>query len=159
MKITVQSLMGHVGTMGRQAKPVELKDMRREIAGFARLMNTYDIAELELEIEGLTMKLRKQVNVSPSLRAGVEAEAISKDNCLTITAPMVGTFYRAPAPDEEPYISVGDTILPGQTVCIIEAMKIMNEIQSEVKGRVVEILIENAEPVEYGQPLFILETS
>lgn len=158
MKITVQSLMGHVGTMGRQAKPVELKDMRREIAGFARLMNTYDIAELELEIEGLTMKLRKQVNVSPSLRAGVEAEAISKDNCLTITAPMVGTFYRAPAPDEEPYISVGDTILPGQTVCIIEAMKIMNEIQSEVKGRVVEILIENAEPVEYGQPLFILET-
>lgn len=159
MKITVQSLMGHVGTMGRQAKPVELKDMRREIAGFARLMNTYDIAELELEIEGLTMKLRKQVNVSPSLRAGVEAEAISKDNRLTITAPMVGTFYRAPAPDEEPYISVGDTILPGQTVCIIEAMKIMNEIQSEVKGRVVEILIENAEPVEYGQPLFILETS
>ena len=159
MKITVQSLMGHVGTMGRQAKPVELKDIRREVAGFARLMNTYDIAELELEIEGLTMKLRKQVNVSPSLRAGVEAEAISKDNCLTITAPMVGTFYRAPAPDEEPYISVGDTILPGQTVCIIEAMKIMNEIQSEVKGRVVEILIENAEPVEYGQPLFILETS
>ena len=68
-------------------------------------------------------------------------------------------MYKRQAPDEEPYISVGDTILPGQTVCIIEAMKIMNEIQSEVKGRVVEILIENAEPVEYGQPLFILETS
>ncbi len=122
--------MGHVGTMGRQAKQVELKDMRREGAGFARLMNTYDIAEVELEIEGLTMKLRKQVNASPSRRVGVEAEAISKDSRLTITAPMVGTFYRAPAPDEEPYISVGDTILPGQTVCIIEAMKIMNEMET-----------------------------
>jgi biotin carboxyl carrier protein len=144
--------------MGRQAKQVELKDIRREVAGFARLMNTYDIAELELEVEGLAIKLRKQVNAIPSHRAGVEAETISKDSHLTITAPMVGTFYRAPAPDEEPYISVGDTILPGQTVCIIEAMKIMNEIQSEVKGRVVEILVDNAEPVEYGQPLFTLET-
>ena len=104
--------MGHVGTMGRQAKQVELKDMRREVAGFARLMNTYDIAELELEVEGLTMKLRKQVNASPARTVGVEAEAVSKDSRLTITAPMVGTFYRAPAPDEEPYISVGDTILP-----------------------------------------------
>jgi len=150
--------MGHVGTIGRRAKQVELKDLRREVAGFAKIMKTYDIAEMELKTEGLTMKLRKQTNTSPPCKIGVEAEAISEDSRLTITAPMVGTFYRAPAPDEEPYISAGDTIVPGQTVCIIEAMKIMNEIQSEVKGRVVEILIENAEPVEYGQPLFILET-
>jgi biotin carboxyl carrier protein len=150
--------MGHVGTTGRQAKQVELKDLRREVAGFARIMSTYDIAEIELDIEGLAMKLRRETNASPLRRVGVEAEAISEDSRITITAPMVGTFYRAPAPDEAPYISIGDTVLPGQTVCIIEAMKIMNEIQSEVKGRVVEILTENAEPVEYGQPLFILET-
>lgn len=128
------------------------------MAGFAKLMNTYDISELELELEGLTMKLKKQAGVSRPVIAEVEAKEAREDNLLTITAPMVGTFYRAPAPDEQPYISVGDVVMPGQTVCVIEAMKIMNEIQSEVQGKVVEILVDNAEPVEYGQPLFILET-
>ncbi len=137
---------------------MELKDLRREIAGFARIMNTHDITELELEIEGLQVRLSREGHTSPTRRVGVGAEVVSEDNRITITAPMVGTFYRAPAPDEEPYISIGDTVLPGQTVCIIEAMKIMNEIQSEIRGKVVEILTENAEPVEYGQPLFILET-
>ncbi|HEY8417672.1 MAG TPA: acetyl-CoA carboxylase biotin carboxyl carrier protein, partial [Limnochordales bacterium] len=79
------------------------------------------------------------------------------DRYVQITAPMVGTFYRAPAPDAEPYVKVGDVVEVGQTLCIIEAMKLMNEIESEVRGRVVEILVENAEPVEYGQPLFVLE--
>jgi biotin carboxyl carrier protein len=143
---------------GKAGKKVELKDLRREVSGFARIMTSYDIAELELEMEGLTVRLRRETDVSSPHKVGVGAEAPSEDNRIIITAPMVGTFYRAPAPDEEPYISAGGTVLPGQTVCIIEAMKIMNEIQSEVKGRVIEILVENAEPVEYGQPLFILET-
>ncbi|MEM8614776.1 MAG: acetyl-CoA carboxylase biotin carboxyl carrier protein, partial [Cyanobacteria bacterium P01_H01_bin.105] len=70
-----------------------------------------------------------------------------------ITSPMVGTFYRSPAPDESPFVDAGDRIKPGQTVCIIEAMKLMNELEAEVSGEIVEILVQNAEPVEFGQPL------
>ncbi len=72
---------------------------------------------------------------------------------VEITSPMVGTFYRAPAPDEPPFVDNGERIAKGQTVCIIEAMKLMNEIEAEVSGQVVDILVENAEPVEYGQVL------
>lgn len=72
---------------------------------------------------------------------------------VELTSPMVGTFYRSPSPSEPPFAEVGDRIKTGQTVCIIEAMKLMNEIEAEVSGQVVEILVQNAEPVEYGQPL------
>ncbi|MBE9178212.1 acetyl-CoA carboxylase biotin carboxyl carrier protein [Oculatella sp. LEGE 06141] len=75
------------------------------------------------------------------------------ERLLTITSPMVGTFYRSPAPDEPPFVEVGDRIRSGQTVCIIEAMKLMNEIEAEVSGEVVDVLVENGEPVEYGQVL------
>ncbi|MDJ1183128.1 acetyl-CoA carboxylase biotin carboxyl carrier protein [Roseofilum casamattae] len=78
---------------------------------------------------------------------------------LEIKSPMVGTFYRAPAPDEAPFTSVGDRIQLGDTVCIIEAMKLMNELEAEVAGEVVEILVENAEPVEYGQVLMRVKAS
>ncbi|MEL6381381.1 MAG: acetyl-CoA carboxylase biotin carboxyl carrier protein [Cyanobacteria bacterium J06626_18] len=74
-------------------------------------------------------------------------------NLLEITSPMVGTFYRSPAPEEPAFVGVGDRIQSGQTVCIIEAMKLMNELESEVSGEIVEILVDNAEPVEFGQPL------
>jgi acetyl-CoA carboxylase biotin carboxyl carrier protein len=74
-----------------------------------------------------------------------------------ITSPMVGVFYRAPAPDAPPFVAVGDVVEPGQTVCIVEAMKLMNEIEAERRGRVVRILVENEDPVEYGQPLFVLQ--
>jgi acetyl-CoA carboxylase biotin carboxyl carrier protein len=70
---------------------------------------------------------------------------------------MVGTFYRAPAPDADPYVEMGDMVEVGQTVCIVEAMKLMNEIESEVRGRIVQILVENAHPVEFGQTLYLLE--
>lgn len=76
---------------------------------------------------------------------------------LTINAPMVGTFYRAPSPDAPPFADVGEVVKPGQTVCIIEAMKLMNELETEVGGRVARFLVENGEPVEYGQPLIELE--
>lgn len=72
---------------------------------------------------------------------------------VEITSPMVGTFYRAPAPDESPFVTVGDRVGIGQTVCIIEAMKLMNEIEAEVSGQIMEIMVENSEPVEYGQVL------
>lgn len=84
--------------------------------------------------------------------AGEEEEADS--GLVEITSPMVGTFYRAPAPEAPPYVEVGSRVTSGQTLCILEAMKLMNELESEVEGVVREVLVENAEPVEYGQVLF-----
>ncbi len=78
-------------------------------------------------------------------------------NVVEVRSPMVGTFYRAPAPDADPYVEIGDTVKPGQTLCIIEAMKLMNEIQSEFSGRITKIVVENAQPVEFDQVLFLIE--
>jgi acetyl-CoA carboxylase biotin carboxyl carrier protein len=91
---------------------------------------------------------------APPAASSVPAKA---ETHVAITSPMVGTFYRAPAPDADPYVEIGDALEVGQTVCIIEAMKLMNEIESEVRGRVVQILAENAQPVEFGQKLFLVE--
>jgi len=75
-----------------------------------------------------------------------------------VKSPMVGTFYRAPSPDDTPYVEVGDQVRVGQTICIIEAMKLMNELEAEISGQVMEILVENGEPIEYGQPLMRINT-
>jgi acetyl-CoA carboxylase biotin carboxyl carrier protein len=88
-----------------------------------------------------------------------ETAAPETDGLLEITSPMVGTFYRAPAPDAPPYVEVGTKVSQGQTLCILEAMKLMNELEAEVAGEVREILVENAEPVEYGQVLFRIDPS
>ncbi len=79
------------------------------------------------------------------------------DNLITIKSPMIGTFYRSPSPDKPLFVNVGDEIKPGKPVCIIEAMKLFNEIESEISGRIVKILVDNATPVEYDQPLFLVE--
>ena len=81
------------------------------------------------------------------------------ENQFLVTSPIVGTFYRAPSPESPPYVEVGSTVTKGAVMCIVEAMKIMNEIESEVSGKVSSILVENAQPVEYGQPLFIIDLS
>lgn len=86
-----------------------------------------------------------------------EAEEVGKD-LFEVESPMVGTFYRAPAPDAPPYVDVGDRVGQGQTLCILEAMKLMNELESEVAGEIREICVQNAEPVEYGQVLFRIDT-
>ncbi len=86
-------------------------------------------------------------------QVSVNAPLVIDQKFLEVSSPMVGTFYRAPAPGEAPFVEVGDRIRSGQTVCIIEAMKLMNEIEAEVSGQVMEILLQNGEPVEYGQPL------
>jgi acetyl-CoA carboxylase biotin carboxyl carrier protein len=78
-------------------------------------------------------------------------------NAVTIKSPMIGTFYRSPSPDKPSFINVGDEVEPGKVVCIIEAMKLFNEIESEVKGRIIKVLVEDASPVEYDQPLFQVE--
>ncbi|MBD2667050.1 acetyl-CoA carboxylase biotin carboxyl carrier protein [Richelia sinica] len=85
--------------------------------------------------------------------APVNAPSPIEQRWVQVQSPMVGTFYRAPAPGEAPFVEVGDRVKAGQTVCIIEAMKLMNEIEAEVSGQVMEILVQNGEPVEYGQPL------
>lgn len=82
---------------------------------------------------------------------------VTGESSVTISSPMVGTFYRAPSPDAKPYVEIGIVVEKGDVVCIIEAMKMMNEIQAETRGRVSKILIENGQPVEYEQPLFLLE--
>ncbi len=89
--------------------------------------------------------------------AGGSTDAAPASNTVTIKSPMIGTFYRRPSPDKPNFIEVGDDVAPGKVVCIIEAMKLFNEIESEVKGKIVKILVEDASPVEYDQPLFLVE--
>jgi len=94
---------------------------------------------------------------TPPAAAPQAAAAPETAGLHEVTSPMVGTFYRAPAPDADPYVEVGDRVRAGQTLCILEAMKLMNELETEVGGIVKEIAVENAEPVEYGQVLFRIE--
>jgi len=147
----------------------------KEIKELINLMNENDLAELEIEREGAKIRIRKSssgkfeaITEGPSMpriiqtvKVDQEPEAkkgpLPEKNLLAIKAPMVGTFYRAPSPDAKPYIEIGRPIEVGQVVCVIEAMKLMNEIKSEVNGKVVEVLVENANPVEYGQALFMVE--
>ncbi|MEO0294065.1 MAG: acetyl-CoA carboxylase biotin carboxyl carrier protein [candidate division WOR-3 bacterium] len=97
-------------------------------------------------------KEEKKVEEKP-----IKEEVIKEDKDLhIIRSPMVGTFYQAPSPDAPPYVEVGDVVKKGDVVCIIEAMKIMNEIESDVRGEIVEILVSNEQPVEYNQPLFVV---
>jgi oxaloacetate decarboxylase alpha subunit len=145
----------------------------KEIKELIALMNENELMELEIERDGMKIRLRKLS--SGKIESFTEGHAALKDaqsvkpeekasdpakqahNFTAIKAPMVGTFYRSPGPDTKPYVEVGQTVEVGQVVCIIEAMKLMNEIKSEVKGKVVEILVENARSVEYGQALFMVE--
>jgi len=157
---------------------MRLEEVRRLI----RLVEESDIDELDVWRWWGRIRIRKQgaVETIPPPRfaaqpeappafvpppvpaqapAGDAAAAEAAARLVPIQSPMVGTFSRAPAPDAEPYVSVGSRVEPGQTVCIIEAMKLMNEIQSEVRGTVAQVLLENSEPVEFGQPLFLIEKS
>ena len=138
-----------------------------KIKEIIQLMNQEDLAEVEIEEEGQRIKLRKKeghilkqefTSVAENTSKASETEEVEKDT-FYIKAPMVGTFYRAPAPDAAPFVEVGDDLNSGDTVCIIEAMKLMNEIKSEFKGKVVEILVENGDPVDYGQALFKIKSA
>ena len=93
----------------------------------------------------------------PAAAPAQQAAASAPSRGKTVKSPMVGTLYRAPNPEADPFVTVGSTVKVGDTLCIIEAMKLMNEIESEFAGTVVEILVENGQPIEYGQPLFVIE--
>ncbi len=96
---------------------------------------------------------------NPTAPPALATETAVGRNVRQVRSPMVGTFYAAPSPDAEPYVQVGDIVHKGQVLCIIEAMKLMNEIESEYAGRIVEVLVENAQPVEFDQPLFTIEVA
>lgn len=150
----------------------------KEIKEMIILMNENNLSELEIEKEGMRVKLKKgplssapeglpapifieREKIPPSEARIPESgpkEASPGKNKNEIKSPMVGTFYRAPSPEAPPFVQANQEIEPGQVICIIEAMKLMNEIKSEVKGKILEILVDNAEPVEFGQPLFLIET-
>ena len=94
---------------------------------------------------------------APAAPAAPAAAAPVADNLYTVKSPMIGTFYRAAGPDKDNFVEIGSEIAPGKTLCMIEAMKLFNEIDSEVSGKIVQILVENASPVEFDQPLFVVE--
>lgn len=145
----------------------------KEIKEMIALMNENNLLELEIEKEGMRIRLKKeslssqesakngslpQFSVTQEAASSPQAkkeEAASK--LIEIKAPMVGTFYRSPSPESPPFVEVGQNIDIGQVVCILEAMKLMNEIKSEVRGKIVEALIENGHPIEFGQALFMIE--
>jgi len=138
----------------------------KEIKEMIKIMNENGLAEFEIEKEGLRLRLKKEGRgevVTHVERVAPEAKEVptvlreTPSNLVEIKAPMVGTFYRAPAPNAPPFVETGSMVAKDQVVCIIEAMKLMNEIKSEVKGKIAEILVENGEPVEFGQVLFLVE--
>jgi len=133
------------------------------------LVEKRDIQELEVQEGELKIRINKgksqeftpgiiQVpSLSKQEKPLISEEKKETSNFTAIKASMVGTFYRAPAPGAPPYVEVGDTISPGKVVCVIEAMKVMNEIESEVSGRIVKVLVEKEKSVEFGQELFLVE--
>jgi acetyl-CoA carboxylase biotin carboxyl carrier protein len=150
----------------------------KQIQELVKLINKTSIGEITIEEDGtrITIKQKKDPSqkiytnaAAPSAPAPVAtapaapapapaAPAAPKaDNLITIKSPMIGTFYRQAGPGKPLFVSVGDEVTPGKVVCIIEAMKLFNEIESEVKGKIVKILVEDASPVEYDQPLFLVE--
>lgn len=150
---------------------IDLKQLRE----LMRSLKQFDIHELEIEKDGERVYLRRgpeqgaapmmpmhlaSVPPPPPVPSGLPATgaapsvAANDPNVVAITSPFVGTFYRQPSPDAKPFVDVGTDIRPGQVLCIVEAMKLMNEIESEIAGTIVEVLVENGKAVEYGEPLF-----
>lgn len=154
----------------------------KQIHELIKLVNKSNIGELSIEQEGFKISIKQkkeptqhfgsslvqQIPQVPQLIQQAQAapaktnesktaESPKTENLLTIKSPMIGTFYRQAGPDKPIFVSVGDEVKVGQVVCIIEAMKLFNEIESEVSGKIVKVLVEDASPVEFDQPLFLVE--
>lgn len=144
----------------------------KEIKEMIDLMNKNNLNELELEKDGMKIRLKKTAGgisqqilderltvqqTLPKEKPWVPAPEAKPKKTVEIKAPMVGTFYRSPSPEAPPFVDIGGNVQPGQVICIIEAMKLMNEIKSDFKGKIVDILVENGSPIEFGQVLFLIE--
>ncbi len=156
---------------GGRGSGMELRDIKALIA----LMRENGLLELEVEDKKGKIRLVRMADSSaapaprpvvparpaPSRTSATAAETAAVElaaNQTLLRSPMVGTFYRSPSPDAPPFVQEGDMVQKGQALCIVEAMKMMNEIESEVAGRVIKILVENGQPIEYDQPLMVIET-
>ena len=137
-----------------------------------QILKETDITELQVEKEGIKIKIKREKHYGhfePSHQVMVErkavreesaapaAEAVPDKKLLTVASPIVGTFYRAPSPEASAFGEVGTRVRKGQVLCIVEAMKLMNEIESDADGIIAKIMVENAHPVEYGEPLFLID--
>jgi acetyl-CoA carboxylase biotin carboxyl carrier protein len=146
----IQDLIRFVSKSGVNEVSIEQKDFKITIKTNEAVVHT-------------AMPVQQHVIAAPVAAAvaappvATEAVAAPASNYITIKSPMIGTFYRSATPEKPIYVNVGDEIKPGSIVCIIEAMKLFNEIESEVSGRIVKVLVDNASPVEYDQPLFLVE--
>jgi len=145
----------------------------KEIKEMVNLMNENALMELEIEKDGMRIRLKKtppgqeafsgpviverERVADPQAKQSREPAKEAAGKSVEIRSPMVGTFYRAPSPEAPAYVEAGQNVEPGQVICIIEAMKLMNEIKAEVKGKILEVLVDNAEPIEFGQPMFLIE--
>ncbi len=156
------------GRSSRRAGKLDLGELRRLVL----LMRANDLSEVEIEEEGKRVRVVRGLSgyvaaapsaawpapssASPPAAPGPAAAEPKEKRGIEIPSPMVGTFYRSPSPDASPFVEVGDRITKDTTVCIVEAMKVMNEIKAEAEGEILEILVQNGEPVEFGQPLFLV---
>jgi len=142
---------------------MELEDLKDLI----ELLKETDITELQIEKDGTKVKIKREKLLS-SIELPVHKSEVFKEKIVaetedaaqrlvTVTSPIVGTFYRSPSPDAPPFTEMGMKVNKGQVLCIVEAMKLMNEIESDADGIVVKVLVENGQPVEYGEPLFLIE--
>ncbi len=153
------------------SKEGDIFDVKR-IRRLVELMNEHELAEIDLRQADQRIRLRKggepvvtvgptqpavAANSAPSDVPPAAAAARAEQDLLVIKSPMIGTFFVSPSPEAPPFVKVGDHVGPTTTVCIIEAMKVFNEIPSEVSGQVVTVLVDNGEPVEFGQPLFKID--
>jgi len=158
----------------------------KQIQELIKMINKSNIGEVSIEEKGFKLTIKqKEEPVQQLIAAPIQAQPIATmsaapqaaaqqaaaataekpskaaeapaGNTVTIKSPMIGTFYRSASPDKPSFVSVGDEVETGKVVCIIEAMKLFNEIESEVKGRIIKVLVEDASPVEYDQPLFLVE--
>jgi len=143
----------------------------KKIKELVDLMNENDLTEIEVEQEGMKIKLTKKAHgaVVQTIAPVAEREGLApvpeeeprseQKSGREVKTPMVGTFYKAPSPDVEPYVKVGDVVQKGDVLCIVEAMKLMNEIKAEFSGTIAEISVEDGAPVEFGQVLFLIDTN
>ena len=142
-----------------------------EIKELIDLLQDTDVTELSIEREGSKIKIKKekylaapQMVQAPAGQAAAtdpsaQEKAADNDMLAKINSPIVGIFHRSPSPESPPFVEVGSTVRKGQVLCIVEAMKLMNEIESDTHGTVSKILVENGHPVEYGEPLFLIDPS
>ncbi|MGB1112198.1 MAG: acetyl-CoA carboxylase biotin carboxyl carrier protein [Schleiferiaceae bacterium] len=151
----IQALIKFVAKSGAQEVSLETEDFKINIKTASEGSDQPTI------IQTVAPQAAMPVAAAPAPAAAPAAEAPAEDNSnyIEVKSPMIGTFYRSPSPDQDAFVKVGSEIKPGDVLCIVEAMKLFNEIESEVSGKVVKVLVDDQSPIEYDQPLFLVDPS